>query len=138
MIMKKIKRLIFLLLLPIFFLLTSCYISFGDTGNTEVPSYLHGDWNVHSRIGITDDTLQSISIDQYSITLNYVSISINVYEEYLNSGGRVYDDMDNKRFFLFYTDNYSYDAKMFEIENGDLIYYPKSDDQTNYYVLKEE
>ena len=99
--MKRIVHLAFVLLKLI--LLSSCYISWGETEELEIPSWLWNNWDVKSLSSIS--TNYRLIIDEKNIVyISYNGEENNITDDFLYYGG-YQEERDNGYILEIYSEN---------------------------------
>lgn len=99
--MKRIVHLAFVLLMLI--LLSSCYISWGETEELEIPSWLWNNWDVKSLSSIS--TNYRLIIDEKNIVyISYNGEENNITDDFLYYGG-YQEERDNGYILEIYSEN---------------------------------
>lgn len=99
--MKRIFHLAFVLLM--FILLSSCYISWGETEELEIPSWLWNSWDVKSLSSIS--TNYRLIIDEQNIvSISYNGEENNITDDFLYYGG-YQEERDNSYILEIYSGN---------------------------------
>lgn len=99
--MKRIFHLAFVLLMLI--LLSSCYISWGETEELEIPSWLWNNWDVKSLSSIS--TNYRLIIDEKNIvSISYNGEENNITDDFLYYGG-YQEERDNGYILEIYSEN---------------------------------
>ena len=126
--MKKLK----LFLIAFFTLLSaSCYISFGNVDEIEIPEWLIGTWAVTPGGSSISTDIISITVSSNEIIIETPSRSYNLLDDLTLNGGR--DELIGDRYYLYYT-SINEDSFYFK-DNGDQVYYYPSSYNLNYFYI---
>ena len=137
--MKRIFHLAFAMFT--FFLLFSCYISWGETEELEIPSWLWNAWDVKS-LSIISTNYRLVIDEQNIVSISENGEENNITEDFLYYGG-YQEERDNSYILEIYSENgsrgrYEFvfisknEVRMFLNENYDYyILTPASPGDTN-------
>lgn len=125
------------LILSLFLLiiLSSCYFTWGEVDEIEIPVWLQGDWNVKEPNGEEAGYFNCKITEEYILFISRNGDQFNLIDDVINTSG--YDETLEDRYLLnYYIDNI-FTTSEFEKRNGNRVFfYLDNSNRNSYYILE--
>lgn len=128
----SLKVILFLFLLII---LSSCYFTWGEVDEIEIPIWLQGDWNVKEPNGEEAGYFNCWITEEFILFISRNGDQFDLIDDVVNTSG--YDEATEDRYLLnYYIDNI-FTTSEFEKRNGNhVFFYLDNSNRNSYYILE--